>query len=446
MPEITVMDKLISLSKRRGFIFPSGELYGGLQGFWDFGPLGVELKNNIKKSWWKRFVQERGDVVGLDAAIVTNPKVWEKSGHVEGFADELVECKKCHHRFKADDIANSESHMANGRKCPDCGGELTQSRKFNTMFKTFVGPVEDSSSVAYMRPETAQNIFVNFDTIRQSMRLKIPFGIAQIGKAFRNEITPGNFIFRSREFEQMEIEYFVHPKDDEKWFEAWVAASHTWFTDMGLKADNLRKYEQKKEELAHYAKRTIDIEYKFPFEKGWAELMGIANRTDYDLKAHGLKYRDEVSTEEFIPYVIEPSAGVDRAALAFLLDAYQEVEGGRTTTTESNKEKEIVLRLHKELAPVKVAVLPLSKKEQLSSVAKDIASSLRNKFVTMYDEIASIGRRYRRQDEIGTPFCVTVDFDSLEDKKVTVRDRDTMKQDRIPIAELEDYLTEQLRT
>ncbi len=432
MPQLTQMDKLISLAKRRGFIFPSGEKYGGLQGFWDFGPLGVELKNNIKRSWWSRFVRRREDIVGQDAAIVTNPTVWEKSGHIAGFSDELVECKKCHHRFKADDIA--------GKKCPDCGGELTAARKFNTMFKTSVGPAEDSSSVAYLRPETAQNIFVNFDTIRQSMRLKVPFGIAQIGKAFRNEITPGNFIFRSREFEQMEIEYFVKPGEDEKWFKKWVEESFKWFTDKGIKKENLRLYEQPKKELAHYSKATTDIEYKFPFDKGWAELMGIANRTDYDLKAHGLTYRDEATKEEFVPYVIEPSAGVDRATLAFLLDAYEEIEGGRTTTTESKKEKEVVLRLHKSLAPVKIAILPLSRKQELSSVAHEIAKDLRCCWSVMYDEVASIGRRYRRQDEIGTPYCVTVDFETLEDKKVTVRDRDTMQQDRVAIEELEDYL------
>lgn len=431
------MEKLISLAKRRGFIFPSGEKYGGLQGFWDFGPLGVELKNNIKRSWWNRFVRSRDDIVGQDAAIVTNPTVWEKSGHVAGFSDELVECKKCHHRFKADDITDK-------KKCPDCGGELTAARKFNTMFKTYVGPAEDSSSVAYLRPETAQNIFVNFDTVRQSMRLKVPFGIAQIGKAYRNEITPGNFIFRSREFEQMEIEYFVKPGDDDKSFKEWVEASHTWLTDLGLKKENLRFFEQPKGELAHYSKATTDIEYKFPFEKGWSELMGIANRTDYDLKAHGFSYRDETSKEEFVPYVIEPSVGVDRAMLAFLLDAYEEIEGGRSTTTESNKEKEVVLRLHKSLAPIKIAVLPLSKKEQLSSVAHEIAGTLRECWSVAYDEVASIGRRYRRQDEIGTPYCLTVDFDTLEDKKVTIRDRDTMQQDRVALEELNDYFWEKL--
>ncbi|MFA5134382.1 MAG: glycine--tRNA ligase [Patescibacteria group bacterium] len=440
------MEKIISLCKRRGFIFQSGEQYGGLQGFWDFGPLGVELKNNIKKAWWKRFVQQRRDVVGLDSAIITNPTVWEKSGHVGGFSDTLVECKQCHHRFKLDDLAGSQEQETTNQKCPDCGGQLTQERKFNTMFKTFVGPVEDSSAVAYLRPETAQNIFVDFDTIRQAMRLKLPFGIAQIGKAFRNEITPGNFIFRSREFEQMEIEYFIDPKEDAKYFKKWVDASFQWFLDLGMKKENLRLFEQPKGELAHYSKATTDIEYNFPFDKGFAELMGIANRTDYDLKAHSFTYTDDVEKKEFVPYVIEPSAGVDRAALAFLLDAYEEVKGGRTTTTESNKEAEVVLRLHKDLAPYKAAVLPLSKKEQLAKPAQDIYHDLQKHFMVAYDDVASIGRRYRRQDEIGTPYCITVDFDSLEDKKVTVRDRDTMKQDRVQIGELVNYLRDKLHS
>jgi glycyl-tRNA synthetase len=480
--ENTKMDKLISLCKRRGFIFPSGEKYGGLQGFWDFGPLGVELKNNIKKAWWKKFVQERQDIVGLDSTIITNPTVWEKSGHVTNFKDVLMECKSCHLRFKADDMLPVEiqkqmnekalefaklledgsiiSSEANRRmdefigsvmpeinksvQCSNCGkSDWTPPRGINTMFKTQVGPVEKNSTVAYLRPETAQNIFINFDNVRQAMRLRVPFGIAQIGKAFRNEITPGNFIFRSREFEQMEIEYFINPKDDDKIFKKWVDDSYQWFIDLGIKKSNLNKREQFKEELAHYAKQTVDIEYAFPFDKGYAELMGIANRQDFDLKAHGFSYKDDLTKEEFVPYVIEPSAGVDRAALAFLLDAYDEVKGGRTTTTESNKEEEVVLRLHKDLAPFKVAILPLSKKEQLSSVALEIHHKLQPHFMTAYDDVSSIGRRYRRQDEIGTPYCVTVDFDSLEDKKVTVRDRDTMKQERIAVGELKDYLKEQ---
>jgi len=481
--ESTKMEKLISLCKRRGFIFQSGEKYGGLQGFWDFGPLGVELKNNIKREWWKKFVQEREDVVGLDSAIITNPTVWEKSGHTKKFFDYKVECKDCHHRYKAEDFLPKDIHdklrnyisqlntlldkgevsadEANERKkefendlvpeinkklkCPQCGKfNWTEPRGVMTMFQTFVGSVIDKKNLAYLRPETAQNIFINFDNIRQSMRLKVPFGIAQIGKAFRNEITPGNFIFRSREFEQMEIEYFVDPKEDDKWFKKWVDDSYQWFIDLGINKDNLIQYKQKKEELAHYAKETVDIEYKFPFDKGHDELMGISNRTDYDLKAHNMNYKDENAKQEFVPYVIEPSAGVDRAALAFLLDAYEEVEGGRTTTTDSNKEQEIVLRLHKDLAPYKVAVLPLSKKEQISKPAREIYKELQKHWMVAYDEVASIGRRYRRQDEIGTPFCVTFDFDSLEDKKVTVRDRDTMKQERIAVDELNEYLTQKL--
>jgi len=476
-----MMDKITSFAKRRGFIFPSGEKYGGLQGFWDFGPLGVELKNNIKKAWWKRFVQERGDVVGLDSAIITNPSVWKMSGHVSNFRDYKLECKNenCHKRYKAEDILpldiqqklstfitqltrklNQEAIGLNEAEqmrekfeldlipeinerveCPNCKSrKWTKPMLFSGLMQVRLGPIEDDMNFVYLRPETAQNIFVNFDNVRQSMRLRAPFGIAQIGKAFRNEITPGNFIFRSREFEQMELEYFVNPKEDSKYFKKWVEDSYQWFIDLGIKKENLRKYEQKKDELAHYAKETVDLEYHFGFEKGWAELMGIANRTDFDLKAHGFNYKDEVIKEEFVPYVIEPSAGVDRAALAFLLDAYHEVEGGRTTTTESNKEVEVVLRLHKDLAPFKAAVLPLSKKEQVSKPALDIYHDLQKHFMVDYDDVASIGRRYRRQDEIGTPYCITFDFDSLEDKKVTVRDRDTMKQDRVAIGELLHYL------
>ncbi len=428
------MEKLVSLAKRRGFIFPSAEKYGGLAGFWDWGPLGVELKNNIKKLWWKRFVQERRDVVGLDSAIITNPMVWEKSGHAQGFADKLLECKECHQRFREEDITID-------RKCPNCGqSNFGAARDFNLMLQTNVGPATDSASTAYLRPETAQNIFVNFDTVVQTCRKKIPFGIAQIGKAFRNEITPGNFIFRSREFEQMELEFFVSPKEDKKWFDYWVDMSLRWFLELGIKETNIKKRVQKKDELAHYAKQTIDIEYKWPFDKGWGELIGIANRTDYDTKAHQIEYRDE--SEKFHPHVIEPSFGVERPALAFLLDAFEEVKGGRTTTTKSTKEAETVLRLHKSLAPIKIAVLPLSKKEPLAKLAQNIFDSLKFKYFCDYDDVASIGRRYRRQDEVGTPYCLTVDFESLEDKKVTVRDRDTMEQERIAIESLIDYFAE----
>ena len=428
------MDKLISLAKRKGFIFPTAEKYGGLQGFWDWGPLGVELKNNIKKEWWKKFVQQRADVVGLDSAIITNPTVWAKSGHLDKFKDSLVECKQCHLRFKEDEVKD---------KCPSCGGELTPAKQFDTMFKTHAGPVEDSASEVYLRPETAQNIFVNFENILNTSRVKVPFGIAQIGKAFRNEITPGNFIFRSREFEQMELEFFVDPKEDKKWFDYWVEESYNWFIDFGISKDNLRKRPQDKKELAHYAKETVDLEYNFPFEPGWNELIGIANRTDYDLKAHGFSYKDDKS--EYVPYVIEPSFGVERPALMFLLEALQSVEGGRTKTTQSTKEEELVLKLDKRLAPIKIAILPLTKKEGPVNLAKQIFDQLKLNFACQYDEVASIGRRYRRQDEIGTPYCLTVDFDSLNDKQVTVRDRDTMKQERVAVAELSAYFQDKFK-
>ncbi|MBI5404645.1 MAG: glycine--tRNA ligase [Candidatus Kerfeldbacteria bacterium] len=439
------MDKIVNLAKRRGFIFPSADIYGGLGGFWDSGPLGVLLKNNVKAQWWKTFVQQRDDVVGIDGSIVTNPRVWEASGHLKGFADKLVECTKCHRRFKADDVAD---------KCPECGGAFMEARQFNLMFKTFVGPVDGDGSTAFLRPETAQSIFVNYENVRDTMRNKLPFGIAQIGKAFRNEITPGNFIFRSREFEQMEIEYFVIPGQDEAAFTEWVESCYQWFINLGIKPEHVRKFEQPKAELAHYSTATTDIEFAFPIEKGWAELMGIANRTDYDLKQHGkLSRNDEeafatpVDPEgkvKKVPYVIEPSMGVDRAALAFLLDAYTVVEGGRSTTTESIKEEEMVLKLHPALAPYKLAVLPLSKKPELQSVAHEIAKTLRQEWMVSYDETASIGKRYRRQDEIGTPWCVTVDFDTIEGTKrpkgtVTIRDRDTMQQDVVAIAELPGY-------
>ena len=440
------MDTLVSFAKRRGFIFPTAEVYGGLGGFWDFGPLGVELKNNIKREWWKRFVQQRSDVVGLDSSIVTNPKVFEQSGHLVNFHDALVECKKCHQRFKADDV---------GKTCTNCGGkEFTKPANFNLMFKTFIGSTEESATTAYLRPETAQGIFVNFQNVQQSMRLKLPFGIGQIGKAFRNEITPGNFIFRSREFEQMELEYFCKPGEDDQWFDYWRKESMQWFLDLGMKKENIRFTDQPKAELAHYSKATTDIEYHFPFsggagsgpagEKGWSELMGVANRTDFDLKAHGQTFRDEEAKGDITPFCIEPSAGVDRAALAFLIDAYDEVEGGRSTTTEANKEKEVVLRLNKHLAPIKVAILPLSKKEPLATKAKEVQSLINKDFTTWYDDTQSIGRRYRRQDEIGTPYCVTIDFETVEkDNAVTVRDRDTMEQERVLITELHSYITKQ---
>ncbi|MCH7758822.1 glycine--tRNA ligase [Patescibacteria group bacterium] len=435
------MEKIFSLSKRRGFIFQSSEIYGGLASCYDYGPLGIELKHNIKRAWWKKIIQEREDVFGLDSSILMHPKVWEASGHLKGFSDPLVECKSCHKRFKEDDLTNK-------KQCPECKGSLTEPKNFNLMFKTFMGPVEADSTVVYLRPETAQGIFVNFNNILQAGRAKIPFGIAQIGKSFRNEITPGNFIFRTREFEQMELEYFVKPSEAKKWYQYWVKQRLQWYLDLGIKKINLRLRDHTSDELAHYAQSCSDIEYKFPF--GWSELEGIANRGDFDLKQHSqysgekLFYRDEKTGKTFVPYVIEPSAGVDRSLLAFLVDAYDEVAGGRSTTTQANKEKEVVLRLHQDLAPIKAAVFPLSRKAPLIKMAQNIYQDLKKHWMCQYDQTGSIGRRYRRQDEIGTIFCLTIDFDSLEDKKVTVRDRDTMKQKRVAIPELIDYLKEKL--
>lgn len=418
------MEKIVSLCKRRGFIFPSSEIYGGLGSCWDYGSLGVELKKNIKDAWWRAAVQERDDMVGIDASIMMHPQTWVASGHVEGFSDPLVECKACHLRWRATDLS--------GSSCPDCGGELTEPKLFNLMFKTFMGPVEDEASVVYLRPETAQGIFVNFDNVLATSRKKLPFGIAQIGKSFRNEITTGNFIFRTREFEQMEIEYFVKPGSDEKWFDYWVKERFDWYLKLGIKQENLHLRRHGKEELAHYAKDCYDIEYLFPM--GWAELEGIANRGDYDLVQHAkysgktLSYFDEEAGERYTPYVIEPSAGVDRSALALLIDAYgEELAEGETR---------VVLHFRPELAPIKVAILPLSRNEKLVPLANDVYTKLRRYFMTQYDDAQSIGRRYRRQDEIGTPFCVTIDFQSLEDNQVTIRERDSMAQIRLPIEEL----------
>lgn len=428
----TTMEKIVSLAKRRGFIFQSSEIYGGLNSCWDYGPLGVELKNNVKQAWRRKVIQERDDMVGLDAAILMHPKVWEASGHVAGFSDPMVDCKSCKQRFRADHLE--------GDKCPACGGELTEARQFNLMFKTHMGPVEDSAAVVYMRPETAQGIFVNFNNVLTTTRMKLPFGIAQVGKSFRNEITPGNFTFRTREFEQMEIEYFVKPGTDEQLHQEWIKQRFQWYLDLGLTKERLRLREHEKDELAHYAKGCYDIEYFFPM--GWSELEGIANRTDFDLTQHSkysgqrMDYFDQEANEHYIPYVIEPSAGADRGTLAFLLDAYHE---------EPDKdETRVVLKLHRALAPYKVAVLPLSKKEPLLEIAGGIEKELRKYWMVDYDDSKAIGRRYRRQDEIGTPYCVTVDFQTVEDKAVTVRDRDTMEQERIPIAELTKYLTEKL--
>ena len=427
------MDTLVSLCKRRGFIFQSSEIYGGFGSAWDYGPLGVELKRNVKNVWWRDLVQNREDIVGLDASILMSPQVWIASGHVEKFTDPLVDCKSCKRRFRADQV---------GDRCPECDGELTEARQFNTMFKTFVGPVEDDASVAYLRPETAQGIFVNFLNVESATRRKLPFGIAQIGKAFRNEITPGNFTFRTREFEQMEIEYFVKPGTDEEWFDYWVKERLEWYKRYGIKEENLRLRKHGPEELSHYSKATCDIEYDFPF--GWSELEGIANRTDFDLRQHAgfsgkdMSYFDEETGEHIYPYVIEPSGGIDRAALAFLVEAYHEEEvRGR---------KRVLLRLHHDLAPVKVAVLPLLRnRPEIVALAKEIARDLRPHFVVVYDDTASIGRLYRRQDEIGTPYCVTVDVQSLEDRGVTVRERDSMEQVRPSISQLKGFLLEKLR-
>lgn len=426
------METLVSLAKRRGFVFPGSDIYGGFGSFWDYGPLGVELKRNVKDAWWKSVVQSRDDMVGIDAAIIMHPQVWVASGHVGGFVEPLVDCKVCRQRFR-------EDHLDSDR-CPACGGELTEARWFNTMFKTFVGPVEEDAAVAYLRPETAQGIFVNFKNVQTASRRKLPFGIAQIGKSFRNEITPGNFTFRTREFEQMEIEYFVKPGTDDQWHERWITDRLEWYKSLGIRPENLRLHVHSQDELAHYAKACVDVEYRFPF--GWSELEGIANRTDFDLKQHAqasgrdLTYFDEETGEHVVPYVIEPSAGVDRSALAFLVDAYDE---------EPDKDGiRVVLRLHKSLAPIKVAVLPLSRKENLVAKAREVWAMLRPHFMTAYDDSQAIGRRYRRQDEIGTPFCVTVDFQTLDDQAVTIRDRDSMAQDRVPIAELKQALSERL--
>lgn len=424
MNTTATMEKILNLCKRRGFVFPSSEIYGGVGSCWDYGPLGVELKRNIKEAWWKAVVNSREDIVGIDASILMHPKVWEASGHLEGFSDPLVECKACHRRFRADEIA--------GEKCPECGGVLTPPRQFNLMFKTFMGPVEDTAHVVFLRPETAQGIFVNFTHIVQTSRKKIPFGIAQIGKSFRNEITPGNFIFRTREFEQMEIEFFVQPGEDEKWFEHWKEERLRWYLSYGLRKDNVRLRPHGKEELAHYAKDCVDIEYEFPF--GWAELEGVANRTDFDLKKHAeysgkdLSYFEEDTKSRFVPYVIEPSAGVDRSLLAFLLDAYDE--------DEAEGERRIVLRFDPRLAPVKAAIFPLLRRDGQPEKALDIRDRLKRFFPVAYDHAGSIGRRYRRQDEIGTPFGITVDHQTMKDDTVTLRERDSMRQVRIPIASL----------
>ena len=428
------MEEIVSLCKRRGFIFQSSEIYGGLAGAWDYGPLGVELKNNIKRAWWKAVVQERDDMVGMDASILMHPRVWVASGHVDTFADPMVDCRSCQGRFRADD--------RDGDTCPNCGatGQFTEARMFNLLFKTFAGPVEDEASMVYLRPETAQGMFVNFANVLGSTRKKLPFGMAQIGKSFRNEVTPRHFIFRTREFEQMEIEFFVRPQEAERWHQYWMEERLSWYVKLGIRRENLRLTTHAKEDLAHYAAACSDVEYEFPM--GWLELEGVANRTDFDLRQHSeasgvnLTYFDEETGEHITPYIIEPSAGVDRPLLAFIVDAYRE--------EEVRGEKRVVLRLHPALAPVKATVLPLSRNEKLVPKAREVWAMLRPHFMTLYDDAQSIGRRYRRQDEIGTPYCVTVDFDTLEDKAVTIRERDSMEQVRVPVSGLVEALRERL--
>ncbi|MFH0856131.1 MAG: glycine--tRNA ligase [Candidatus Omnitrophota bacterium] len=426
-----LMEKIVSLCKRRGFIFQSSDIYGGLSNTWDYGPFGVELKNNLKRAWWKANVYERNDIFGMDAAILMHPKTWEASGHVHNFFDLKSDCKGCKKRFKSEDLKDKT-------KCPECGGTLTEARPFNLMFKTYQGPVEESGNEIYMRPETAQGMFVNFPNILDSKHPKLPFGLAQIGKSFRNEITPGNFTFRTREFEQMEIEYFVRPPEADRALEEWIKYRFDWYLNLGLKKDNLRQRQHGKDELAHYAHACTDVEYNFPF--GWSELEGIANRADFDLKQHAqysgkdLRYFDDAAKERFYPYIIEPSGGVDRAVLAFLVDAYHE--------EKVREDIRVVLKIHKDLAPTKVAVLPLLRnRPEIVELARKIAQELKKTIVTVYDDTGAIGKLYRRQDEVGTLFCVTVDVQSLEDKLVTVRERDTMQQERIPAEKLKEYLT-----
>jgi glycyl-tRNA synthetase len=452
------LDAIVNLSKRRGFVYPSSEIYGGLRAAWDYGPLGVELKNNVKRQWWRAMVQERDDIVGIDSSVILAREVWEASGHVTNFVDPLTECQSCHKRFRADHLIESyegkHGHLpADGLAdipCPNCGtrGAFTEPRMFNGLLRTYLGATEDESGLAYLRPETAQGIFVNYRNVLQTSRRKLPFGIGQIGKSFRNEITPGNFIFRTREFEQAEMEFFVRPGEDEKWHEYWIEQRLAWYTGLGISKDNLRLYEHPADKRSHYSKRTVDIEYRFDFVGSeWGELEGIANRTDYDLTVHqeaskvDMTYLDQESGERFLPYVIEPAAGVDRGTLVFLLDAYAEDEA---PDAKGKLERRTVLRLDPRLAPVKAAVLPLSRNADLSPKARDIAALLRKRWNTDFDDASAIGRRYRRQDEIGTPYCVTVDFESLEDQAVTVRERDSMTQVRIGIDALPDYLADRL--
>ncbi len=460
----TTVDTVVSLCKRRGFVYPSGEIYGGTRSAWDYGPLGVELKDNIKRQWWKAMVQQRDDVVGLDSSIILPRETWVASGHVATFSDPLVECLSCHKRFRADHLqeAVAEKRAAKGDVvnpddiplaeivCTNCGtrGQWTEPRQFSGLLKTFLGVVEDDSGLHYLRPETAQGIFLNFLNVMNSSRRKPPFGIAQIGKSFRNEITPGNFIFRTREFEQMEMEYFVKPGEDEAWHQKWIDERTAWYVGLGIKAENLRHYEHPKEKLSHYSKRTVDIEYRFNFPGSeWGELEGIANRTDFDLTTHtqhsgtDLVYFDQTTGERYTPYVIEPAAGLSRSLMTFLVDAYAEDEA---PNTKGGVDKRVVLRLDSRLAPVKAAVLPLSRNADLSPKARDLAVQLRRSWNVDFDDAGAIGKRYRRHDEIGTPYCVTVDFDTLEDQAVTIRERDSMAQERIALDQVEGWLASRL--
>jgi glycyl-tRNA synthetase len=448
------LDAVTNLAKRRGFVFPSGEIYGGTRSAWDYGPLGVELKENIKRQWWKAMVTGRDDIVGLDSSVILPRQVWVASGHVGVFTDPLTECLSCHKRFREDQLIE-EYEEKKGRAvenglgdipCPNCGtrGQWTEPRDFNMMLKTYLGPVEDESGLHYLRPETAQGIFVNFANAMSTSRKKPPFGIGQIGKSFRNEITPGNFIFRTREFEQMEMEFFVEPGTDEQWHQYWIDTRTDWYVDLGISRDNLRLYEHPQEKLSHYSTRTVDIEYRFGFSGSeWGELEGVANRTDFDLRTHSehsgqdLSYFDQAKNERWVPYVIEPAAGLTRSLMAFLIEAYSEDEA---PNTKGGVDKRTVLRLDPRLAPVKAAVLPLSRHEDLSPVARTLAAELRRLWNVEFDDAGAIGRRYRRQDEIGTPYCITVDFDSLEDQAVTIRSRDTMSQERVSLDQVTAYL------
>ncbi|MBO9520380.1 MAG: glycine--tRNA ligase [Nocardioidaceae bacterium] len=454
------LDNVVSLAKRRGFVFPCGEIYGGTRSAWDYGPLGVELKENIKRQWWRSMVQSREDVVGLDSSVILPRQTWEASGHVATFTDPLTECQSCHKRFRADHlqeafaekkgIDNPDDVSLADIACPNCGtrGAWTEPRQFSGLLKTYLGVIEDESGLHYLRPETAQGIFLNFANVVTSSRKKPPFGIAQIGKSFRNEITPGNFIFRTREFEQMEMEFFVKPGEDEEWHQYWIDERTRWYTDLGIDPDNLRHYEHAKEKLSHYSKRTVDIEYRFNFAGSeWGELEGIANRTDFDLKTHSehsghdLSYFDQAANERYLPYVIEPAAGLSRSLMTFLVDAYTEDEA---PNTKGGVDKRTVLRLDARLAPVKIAVLPLSRNEDLSPRSKALAAELRQYWNVEFDDSGAIGRRYRRQDEIGTPYCVTIDFESLEDGAATVRERDSMTQERLSLDGLRSWFAERL--